>query len=130
MRVAVFVHFYVPYRNAGSETMLHAMVKELIEAGHTVQVYATVMPEAPPRYEYEGVDVLVTNIIYARQDIMSWKPDVIISTMTMCIGPRTSLPSERFRSCSSAIMTCPVFSKLWTSNQTSLFSTRNGLWRS
>lgn len=79
MRVAVFVHFYVPYRNAGSETMLHAMVKELIEAGHQVQVYATVMPEAPPRYEYEGVDVLVTNIIYARQNIMAWKPDVIVS---------------------------------------------------
>jgi glycosyltransferase involved in cell wall biosynthesis len=79
MRVAVHVHFYVPYRNAGSETMLHAMVKELISAGHTVQVYATVMPEAPPVYQYEGVDVLVTNIIYARQNIEAWKPDVIIS---------------------------------------------------
>ncbi len=79
MRVAVHVHFYVPFRCAGSETMLHAMVKEIIAAGHEVQVYATVLPEAPPRYEYEGVNVLATNIIYARQDIMAWKPDVIIS---------------------------------------------------
>jgi glycosyltransferase involved in cell wall biosynthesis len=57
--------------------MVHAMAKELIAAGHEVQVYATVLPEAPPRYEYEGVNVLATNIIYARQDLMSWKPDVI-----------------------------------------------------
>lgn len=79
MRVAVFVHFYVPFRCAGSETMLHAMVKELIEAGHEVLVYATVLPEAPPHYEYEGVEVIATNVIYARQDMMVWKPDVIIS---------------------------------------------------
>lgn len=79
MKVAVFVHFYVPYRNAGSETMLHAMVKELVSRGHEVMVYATVMPDAPPRYEYEGVQVAATNVVYAKQDMLSWRPDVIIS---------------------------------------------------
>jgi len=79
MKVAVFVHFYVPFRCAGSETMLHAMVKELISAGHEVRVYATVLPEAPPHYEYEGVEVIATNVIYARQDMLLWKPDVILS---------------------------------------------------
>lgn len=79
MKVAVLVHFYVPFRCAGSETMLHAMVKELNSEGHDVQVYATVMPEAPVHYEYEGADVIVTNTVYARQDIMAWKPDVIVS---------------------------------------------------
>lgn len=79
MKVAVFVHFYVPFRCAGSETMLHAMVKELIGVGHEVRVYATVLPEAPPHYEYEGVEVIATNVIYARQDMLFWKPDVIIS---------------------------------------------------
>lgn len=59
--------------------MLNTMVKELIAVGHEVLVYATVMPEAPVHYEYEGVEVIVTNIIYARQNILTWKPDVIIS---------------------------------------------------
>jgi len=79
MRVSVLVHFYVPFRCAGSETMLHSMVKELLAADHEVVVFATVMPEAPVHYEYEGVEVIVTNIIYARQNIMTWKPDVIIT---------------------------------------------------
>lgn len=79
MKIACFVHFYVPYRNAGSETMLHAMVKRLQQAGHTVVVFATVMPDAPSFYEYEGVPVYVTNVVYGRQMIKGWKPDVIIS---------------------------------------------------
>lgn len=79
MQIAVFVHFYVPYRNAGSETMLHAMVKRLQQEGHKVVVFATVLPDAPEFYEYEGVPVYVTNVVYARQMIRGWKPDVIIS---------------------------------------------------
>jgi glycosyltransferase involved in cell wall biosynthesis len=79
MRIAVFPHFYIPYRNAGSETMLHAMCKALIQAGHEVVVWATVLPEAPPYYEYEGVPVYATNVVYGRQQIKAWKPDVIVS---------------------------------------------------
>lgn len=79
MKVAVLPHFYVPYRNAGSETMLHAMCKRLIQAGHEVIVFATVLPEAPPFFEYEGVPVYTTNVVYARQMIKGWNPDVIIS---------------------------------------------------
>jgi glycosyltransferase involved in cell wall biosynthesis len=79
MKIAVFPHFYIPYRNAGSETMLHAMCKRLIAAGHEVVVWATVLPEAPPFYEYEGVPVYVTNVVYGRQQIKAWNPDVIIS---------------------------------------------------
>lgn len=79
MRIAVLVHFYVPYRNAGSETMLHTMVKSLQKAGHDVAVVATVLPEAPPSYTHDGVDVLATNVIYGRQNIQTWKPDLIIT---------------------------------------------------
>ena len=79
MKIAVFPHFYIPYRNAGSETMLHAMCKALKEAGHEVVVWATVLPEAPPYYEYEGIPVYVTNVVYGRQQIKAWQPDVIIS---------------------------------------------------
>lgn len=79
LKIAVFVHFYVPYRCAGSETMLHAMVKHLQKAGHEVLVLATVLPDAPPKYTYEGVDVLATNVVYGRQNIETWKPDLIIT---------------------------------------------------
>lgn len=79
MRIAVFVHFYVPYRNAGSETMLHTMVKTLQAAGHDVAVVATVLPEAPTAYTHDGVDVLSTNVVYGRQNIQTWKPDLIIT---------------------------------------------------
>jgi glycosyltransferase involved in cell wall biosynthesis len=79
MKVAAYVHFYVPYRCAGSETMLHAMMKALMEKGHEVRVYATVLAEAPPYYEYEGVPVFVTNVVYGRQQIETWSPDVLIS---------------------------------------------------
>jgi len=79
MKVACFVHFYMPYRCAGSETMLHAMCKALKDKGHEVIVYATVLPEAPPYYEYEDIPVHVTNVVYAKQMIEAWSPDVIIS---------------------------------------------------
>lgn len=59
--------------------MLHTMCKRLIEAGHEVIVFATVLPEAPPFFEYEGVPVYTTNVVYARQMIKGWEPDVIVS---------------------------------------------------
>lgn len=79
MKVAVFVHYYVPYRNAGSETMLHAMCKAVLDAGHELAVFATVMPEAPVHYLYDGVEVVVTNTSYGRMYIESWNPDVIVT---------------------------------------------------
>lgn len=79
MRVAVFVHFYVPYRNAGSETMLHAMCKAVLDQGHELAVFATVMPEAPVHYLYDGVEVVVTNTAYGRMYIQNWHPDVIVT---------------------------------------------------
>lgn len=79
MKVAVFVHFYVPYRNAGSETMLHSMCKAVLDQGHELAVFATVMPEAPTHYIYDGVEVVVTNTSYGRMYIENWRPDVIVT---------------------------------------------------
>lgn len=79
MKIGVFVHFYVPYRNAGSETMLHVMCKALQDKGHEVIVFATVLPDAPEFYEYEGIPVYVTNVVYGKQMIEGWMPDVIVS---------------------------------------------------
>jgi glycosyltransferase involved in cell wall biosynthesis len=79
MKVGVLVHFYVPYRCAGSETMLHAMLKALQVRGHEVRVFTTQMAEAPTNYEYEGIPVGITNPIYAQQLLAEWNPDVIVS---------------------------------------------------
>ena len=59
--------------------MLHAMCKALKDKGHEVIVFATVLPEAPEFYEYEGIPVYVTNVVYGKQMIEGWKPDVIVS---------------------------------------------------
>lgn len=59
--------------------MLHVMCKALKDAGHEVVVFATVMPEAPEFYEYEDIPVYVTNVVYGKQMIEGWMPDVIIS---------------------------------------------------
>jgi glycosyltransferase involved in cell wall biosynthesis len=79
VRVAVLVHFYVPFRCAGSETMLHTMLKRLKQAGHEVLVAATVLPDAPYKYEYEGIPVVSTNLVIAQQELRAFKPDAIIT---------------------------------------------------
>lgn len=55
MRIVALVHFAVPFRNAGSETMLHALLQRLVEAGHDVTVVTTSTPQAPHHYQWEGV---------------------------------------------------------------------------
>lgn len=58
MRVAALVHFYPPYRLAGSETMLHTMLKALKQAGHQVTAVCTDMPEAAREWMHDGIRVL------------------------------------------------------------------------
>lgn len=79
MNIGVLVHFYVPYRNAGSETMLHNMLLHLKKRGHNVKVFTTSMPEAPITYEVDGIPVVSTNMVYAQQFIGEGKPDVLIT---------------------------------------------------
>ncbi|MGO4755281.1 glycosyltransferase family 4 protein, partial [Streptomyces sp. 2MCAF27] len=53
--VVAWLHFGVPYRRAGSETMLHTMMRALKYAGLDVLVVCSAMPEAPPVWDVEGV---------------------------------------------------------------------------
>jgi len=55
VRAVALVHFYPPYRLAGSETMLHTMLQALGRAGHDVHAVSTSMPESPLEWEYGGV---------------------------------------------------------------------------
>lgn len=47
MRVAALVHFAPPWRNAGSETVLRAMLNALAGAGHEVRCYVTDIRRMP-----------------------------------------------------------------------------------
>jgi len=83
MRVVALVHFYPPYRLAGSETMLHTMLKALQQAGHKVWAATTDMPEAPEQWTYEGIPAFSE-----RRDgrvvplTHSLEPDVIVTHHT------------------------------------------------
>lgn len=80
MKIAALVHYYVPYRNAGSETMLHTMLKRLVKAGHEVVAYVTDIDCPDQVYVRDGVVVInEANFVLASQHVEANPPDVIIS---------------------------------------------------
>lgn len=81
MRVLAYVHGYLPHLPAGSEAMLHEMLRALAAAGHTTAVVSTDM-RVPSGRAY-GVDDVT---VYARWPLdaadgftAAWRPDVVIS---------------------------------------------------
>ncbi|MEZ3180808.1 glycosyltransferase [Streptomyces pimonensis] len=58
VQVVAWVHYGVPYRRAGSETMLHTMMRALHQAGVSVAVVCSDMPEAPASWHVDGVPYL------------------------------------------------------------------------
>ena len=74
------MHFSVPYRMAGSETMLHAMMVALAEAGHQTTVVTSDMTNAPPQWEWGPVKgISARNIQHGEEITLASKPDVVIS---------------------------------------------------
>lgn len=66
MKIVGVFHYYPPYRNAGSERMVHIMLRYLVEEGHEVEVVVTAMPETNGEaYELEGVKVIPGVPLYA-----------------------------------------------------------------
>jgi len=55
VKIAALVHFSVPFRMAGSETMLHTLLKALDAAGHDVTVVTTHTPQAPQQWRWDGI---------------------------------------------------------------------------
>lgn len=79
MKVAALVHFATPWRNAGSETVLHLMLRELVRAGHEVRCYVT---DCPGHREtiYDGVHLIpLRNVSVGLAALRRWKPEVTIS---------------------------------------------------
>lgn len=93
MRAVALVHFYPPYRLAGSETMLHTMLKALLGAGHEAHVVTTDMPESPEGWTYEGVRAYRAREGQVHTAVDALKPDVLITHHQH--GPISILASRR-----------------------------------
>ncbi|WP_406321857.1 glycosyltransferase family 4 protein [Streptomyces sp. NBC_00519] len=77
--VVAWIHFGVPYRRAGSETMLHTMMRALKDTGLDVLVVCSAMPEAPPTWEVDGVPYAALDPGAAHAAIQSMQPRVLVS---------------------------------------------------
>ncbi|AEM88992.1 glycosyltransferase family 4 protein [Streptomyces violaceusniger] len=92
MRVVALVHFYPPYKLAGSETMLHTMLQSLQQAGHEVWAVTTDMPQAPEQWTYEGIRAFSERRQgHAVPLTRSLEPDVIVTHHThAALGVQTA----------------------------------------
>ncbi|MET9953512.1 glycosyltransferase family 4 protein [Streptomyces sp. NPDC006339] len=80
MNIVALVHFAVPFRNAGSETMLHALLKPLAAAGHDVTVVTTDTPQAPHHYQWDGIKGLSRpGARAAAEAVRELAPDVVVT---------------------------------------------------
>lgn len=80
MRICALVHFCVPFRMAGSETMLHTMLKALHAVGHEVHVVTTHTPQAPQRYRWEDLHGRsCSGPVAAAAAVRELEPDVVIT---------------------------------------------------
>ncbi|MFI9026304.1 glycosyltransferase [Streptomyces sp. NPDC053560] len=78
-QVVAWVHFGVPYRCAGSETMLHAMMRAVKDTGLDVLVICSAMPEAPVSWTVDGVPYESLEPRAARALIRSIRPRAIVT---------------------------------------------------
>ncbi|MER6975693.1 glycosyltransferase family 4 protein [Streptomyces carpinensis] len=74
-----WVHYSVPYRRAGSETMLQTMMRALKTAGLQVLVVVSQMPEAPAAWDVDGVPHRKATPASAEALLRSIRPKAIVS---------------------------------------------------
>lgn len=86
MKVHALVHFALPHRCAGSEVVLHELMKAAVEAGHEATIWCTNRDAArnwsgnEPDSVLDGVRIKrVRNVLMGARGMGSQKPDVIVS---------------------------------------------------
>ncbi|MFD3612385.1 glycosyltransferase family 4 protein [Streptomyces atroolivaceus] len=98
--VVAWVHYGVPYRRAGSETMLHTMMRALAEAGTSVLVICSEMPEAPAAWDVDGVPYVQLSADAAEPLIRRMRPKALVThhhyasaaiTLSRSVGARSVL---------------------------------------
>ena len=78
-QVVAWVHYGLPYRRAGSETMLHTMMRALQAEGLDVLLLCSEMPEAPARWTVDGVPYMQLEPAAAKAAIRLWRPPVLVT---------------------------------------------------
>ncbi|MEH0579130.1 MULTISPECIES: glycosyltransferase family 4 protein [Streptomyces] len=78
-KVVAWIHYGVPYRRAGSETMLQTMMRALRNAGMGVLVVCSSMPEASPSWEVDGVPYMHLGPHAAELLFRSMRPQVMVT---------------------------------------------------
>lgn len=86
MKVAALIHFSMPWRCAGSETVVQELMRAAAGAGHDAQVWCTNRDAQhgwtgrEPDTDLDGVKVhRVRNVIVGSRHIQAWRPDVVVS---------------------------------------------------
>lgn len=80
MKILAYVHFYPPYHFAGSEIMLHNILRHMQARGHEVKVICTAEPTAPLTWEFEGITCERTSVNYTGCKALSrFHPDITIT---------------------------------------------------
>lgn len=79
VKVVAWVHYGVPYRRAGSETMLQTMMRALKDAGMGVLVVVSSVPEAPPSWEVDGVPYVHAGPYAAEMLLTRIRPQVVVT---------------------------------------------------
>lgn len=99
MRIVALIHFAVPYRMAGSETMVHTMLQALVEKGHDVHAVVSDMPEAPREWVEGGVRYHSrAGIANAASRAGTLAPDIIVThhqnaTRAIMLAKQRDVPS-------------------------------------
>lgn len=76
-RIGALVHFYVNWRSAGSETVLHNILRHLVDQGHEVTAYVTSAPRGAEEMSYEGVRLVpVRSAMHGISKLRTWQPQV------------------------------------------------------
>lgn len=78
-QVVAWVHYGVPYRRAGSETMLHTMMRALHGAGVPVLVVCSDMPLAPASWTVDGVPYAQYGAQTVDAFLRSARPGVVVT---------------------------------------------------
>lgn len=100
MKVVALVHYAVPYRMAGSETMVHAMMEQLVRAGHDVVVVVNEMKEFQNKdYKHGNVQYKARRGLAASRLVLDEKPDLIITHHQNTMVAHRLAKQARAKSC-------------------------------
>jgi glycosyltransferase involved in cell wall biosynthesis len=86
MKVAALAHFALPFRAAGSEVVIHELLKAAAAAGHETVMWCTQKDSETnwvgrePDVTVDGVTIKrVRNVIVGKGQMGRWRPDVVVT---------------------------------------------------